>query len=308
MWRRGLILLCATGSCLLAQTDLSRELRGKFESELKDIDSRFDGVFGASFVDLTSREKIGIHDDNIFPTASTIKVPVLIELFRQADQNPAILRKQLPVTSKTQVAGSGILKILGDGTSSLALGDLARLMINLSDNTASNMVIDAVGIVNVNRLIESLGLKTMKLQRRMMDSASVVAGRDNISSPADAAAIMTRIAQCDLPVSKAGCNEIRRILEIPQSAHPAKEPILRNIPIAFKWGATEGVAAAWAIVNLPDRPYVFAIMTTYGADADATLRAASDAAWRYYSRLARANEYGDRSPLDAVRKERPGPQ
>ena len=57
-------------------------------------------------------------------------------------------------------------------------------------------------------------------------------------------------------------------------------------------------------MNLPDRPYVFAIMTTYGTDNAATVRSASEAAFRYYSRLARANPYGGRVPLDVIRKER----
>ena len=71
-----------------AQTDMRVELRKKFEAELQKLNDSFDGAFGAQFVDLTDGQKISINAENIFPTASTIKVPILIELFRQADQKP----------------------------------------------------------------------------------------------------------------------------------------------------------------------------------------------------------------------------
>ena len=277
-----------------AQVVLKEELKRKFETELHRVDTAFDGVAGAQFIDLTSGEKTSLNADTVFPTASVIKVPVLIEFFRQAEKKPAMLTERRNITANNRTGGSGILKILGDGTSALALEDLARLMINLSDNTASNLVIDEVGMANVNSLITSLDLKQMKLQRRMMDSAALGRGVDNISSPADGAAIMARIARCDLPVSRESCAKVRQILEIPQDAHPAKDFIPRNIPIAFKWGSNDGVSTVWAIVNQPGRPYVMSIMATYAGDATATVRALSSAAWMYYSRLAEANPFGTR--------------
>jgi beta-lactamase class A len=279
-----------------AQVDLKQELKHKFEAELHRVDAAFDGVAGAEFIDLTSGEKIGFNSGAVLPTASVIKVPVLIELYRQAESKPGLLTERREITAKTQAGGSGLLKMLGDGTSALAVEDLAKFMINISDNTAANMVIDEVGMDNVNKLIGSLGLKQMKLKRRMMDSAAQARDDDNVASPAEGAEIMARIARCELPVSKESCGKIRRILEIPQEPHPSKDPIPRQIPIAFKWGGNEGVSTAWAIVNQPGRPYVMSIMTTYAGDAAPTVRALSAAAWTYYSRLARANAYGTRVP------------
>ncbi len=297
MQGKALILFCAavlTGFPTAAQVDLKQELKRKFETELHRADATFDGVAGFQFIDLTSGEKIGLNADSIFPTASVIKVPVLIEFFRQAEKKPGMLAERRAITTKNQTAGSGILKILGDGTSALALEDLARLMINLSDNTASNIVIEEVGIANVNNLIASLGLRQMKLARRMMDFAAQARGEDNVSSPADGAAIMARIARCDLPLSKESCAKVRQFLETPQDAHPAKDPIPHNIPIAFKWGSNEGVATVWAIVNQPGQPYVMSIMTAHGGDSGPTIRALSAAAWTYYSRLAKANSFDAR--------------
>jgi beta-lactamase class A len=157
---------------------------------------------------------------------------------------------------------------------------------------------------NVNDLIASLGLRTMKLQRKMLDRERQARGEDNISSPADAATLMTKIARCDLPISKPSCDRARQILEIPQPSHPGKDPIPSDIPIAFKWGGNTGVSTAWAIVDLPGRPYVFAIMTSFGMDNAPAVRAASAAAFEYFSLLAGANPYGGR--VSPPRNPRPG--
>lgn len=285
------------------QLDMRRELRTKFETELKKVNDDFEGVFGAQFVDLTDHHKIGINADGTFPTASAIKVTILLELFRQADQNPALLKQQRPFIANAQTANSGMARLLSPG-SLIAVEDVAKMMINLSENTATNMLIDEVGMDNVNKLIASLGLTRTKLQRKMLASELQAAGQDNLSSPSDAATLMTKITQCELPLSKASCERARQILEIPQDPHPAKDPIPRNIPIAFKWGGNEGVSTGWAIVNLPDRPYVFAIMTTFGLENAKAVRAASEAGFRYFSQLARANAYGGRVPLEVMKKER----
>jgi beta-lactamase class A len=275
--------------------DLRAQVREKFETKLKSIDATFDGVLGAEFVDLTDGRVVALNAGSVFPTASTIKVAVLIEIFRQSEAKPGLLTQQRAFTATEHTAGSGMARLIGSG-SSLALQDIAKLMINLSENTATNAIIDEVGTDNVNRLTASMGLKSMRLQRKMLESEAQAENKENIASPEDAAKIMTMIARCQIPTSAASCAAIRQIMEIPQPPHPAKDSIPKDIPVAFKWGGMEGVSVGWGIVSLPQRPYVFAIMTTYGQEpqSGATVRAVSEAAFDYYSRLARANEYGAR--------------
>jgi beta-lactamase class A len=278
-----------------AELSLRAEVKEKFETKLKRMDATFDGVLGAEFVDLTDGQVVALNAGSVFPTASTIKVAILIELFRQAEAKPGLLTQQRPFTATERTTGSGMARLIGSG-SSLALQDIAKLMINLSENTATNVIIDEVGMDNVNRLAASLNLKSMRLQRKMLESEEQAKNKENIASPDDAAKIMTMIARCKIPVSPASCAAIRHIMEIPQPPHPAKDPIPKDIPVAFKWGGMEGVSVGWGIVSLPRRPYVFAIMTTYGQEpqSGATVRAVSEAAFDYYSRLARANQYGAR--------------
>jgi beta-lactamase class A len=288
-----MLALALSTSPLVAQEDLQDEVRRKFELELAKIDDAFEGTFGAQFVDLETGAKISHNADYVTPTASAIKVTILIELFRQAEAKPGLLAEQRPFSADQNTARSGMARLISPG-SSLSLEDIAKLMINLSENSATNILIDEVGMQKVNDLIGTLGLPTMKLRRKMLDRASQARGEDNVSSAADAATLMTKIARCELPVSKASCARVRQILEIAQPDHPGKDPIPSNIPIAFKWGGNTGVSTAWAIVDLPGRPYVFAIMTSFGVENAPAVRAASAAAFEYFSLLAGANPYGGR--------------
>jgi beta-lactamase class A len=288
----GMIVLTLGAAPLYGQASPEVDMRRKFEAELSKIDADFEGVFGAQFVDLTTGEKISLHADQVTATASAIKVAILIELFRQADAKPGLLKEQRPFTPAAG-DGGGMARLISP-SSSLSLEDIAKLMINLSENNATNILIDEVGMQNVNSLIATLGLTKMKLQRKMLERDKQARGEENISSPADGATLMTKIAKCDLPISKTSCDRVREILEIAQPDHPGKDPIPNNIPIAFKWGGLTGVSTAWAIVDLPGRPYVFAIMTAFGTDNAPAVRAASAAAFGYFSRLAGTNPYGSR--------------
>jgi beta-lactamase class A len=287
-----LVLLAATTRAA-PETDLRADLRVKFEARLKAINDNFEGVFGASFIDLTDGHKINFNADAVMPTASAIKVAVLAELLRQADAKPGMLAKQAAFVPSENTSTSGMARLIGPG-SLLSLEDLAKMMINLSENTATNLLIDEVGMTNVNQLTGSAGLKSIKLRRKMLDYDSQAANQENVASAGDAALLMMKVANCTLPLSKVSCVTMRKILEIPKTPFPATDPIPKDIPVAFKPGSLEGVLSGWGIVGLPERPYVFAIMTTYGTTNATAVRDASAAGFDYFWRLGRANQYGAR--------------
>lgn len=284
--------------------DMRKDLRAKFEASLKKINDDFEGAFAAAFIDLTDGQRVMINPDAVMATASTIKVSILVELFRQAEQKPGLLKQQRPFKANEATGRGGMGRLLS-ADSAVSVEDIAKMMINLSENTATNLLIDEVGMDAVNKNNVAMGLKTMKLRRKMLDSDSQARGDENVSSTADAATLMYKIATCDLPVSKDSCARIRQIMEIPQPDHPAKDPIPANVPVAFKWGGLEGVSNGWGIVNLPDRPYIFIVNTNYGPrDPSATVRGASQLAFDYYGRLARSNEYGSRVAAPVMAKAR----
>jgi beta-lactamase class A len=239
------------------EPDLRAELRAKFEARLKAIDDSFEGVFGASFIDLTDGHKVSFNADAVMPTASAIKVAVLAELLRQADAKPGMLKMQVAFVPSENTSTAG----------------MARL---------------------VNHLTGAAGLKSIKLRRKMLDYDTQAANQENVANAGDAALLMMKVANCALPLSKDSCATMRRILEIPKTPFPATDPIPKDIPLAFKPGSLEGVLSGWGIVGLPGRPYVFAIMTTYGTTNATAVRDASAAGFDYFWRLGRANQYGAR--------------
>ncbi len=290
---------------LAAQEAHLEILAEKLQAELEEIAWGFDGVAGIHVVDLTDDRHFDVDGDLVFPQASAIKISILLELFRKAESEPGLLRRRVDMTDAVRTLGSGVLFHLTDGGSSLSLEDYAIYMIVYSDNTATNVLIDALGMDAINRLSASLGAPDTKVQRKMIRPEASARGDENISTPSDAARIMMRIAACDLPMSEASCHRVREILEIPKPG-PVRRPVPGNVPIAFKPGGITGVATVWALVLLPDRPYVLTVMSNYGGDGDRLVEAASAAAYRYFSKLSGATPYGTRVPLDVKRRVRGG--
>jgi beta-lactamase class A len=290
---------------LAAQEPHLQILREKFQEELQGIVHDFDGVAGVHVVDLAGGQRFDVNGSLVFPQASAIKVVILLELFRRAETEPAIRRKRIELTRATRTGGSGVLQVLTDGGSALSLEDHAIYMVLHSDNTSTNILIDELGMDAINRLAASLGAPGTLVQRRMIDSESSARGRENISTPREAALIMERIAKCDVPMSPAGCARVREILEISKSG-PVRTPVPSSVPIAFKPGGITGVATVWALVGLPGRPYVLSVMTNYGGNGNAVIEAVSAAAYGYFTKLAGATPYGTRVPLDVLRRVNPG--
>ena len=106
------------------------------------------------------------------------------------------------MNNDVRTGGSGVLHHLSDGGSALSLEDYAIYMIVYSDNTATNVLIDELGMEAINALSMSLGASNTKLQRKMIQPEESVRGNENLSTPLDAARIMERIASCDLPMSE----------------------------------------------------------------------------------------------------------
>jgi beta-lactamase class A len=283
-------------------------LKEKLLQDLTRISNDFDGVMGVEVVDLTDSSRIGVNQNLVFPQGSAIKIPILLELFRRADRDASLLGTRHSISKATRTGGSGVLQFFTDGGSELSNEDLAILMITLSDNGATNMLIDALGMDSVNRTMASLGLEQTKLQRRMISPASSARGEENISTPAEAATVMARLSRCELPLSKSACARVREILELPKN-EAVRSVIPDDIPVASKPGGIVGVSTSWALVALPDRHFVITVMTNYGGgDGDAAIREAAKAALAYFTRLQRATPYGTRVPRSVFEATRTPPR
>lgn len=252
-------------------------VRQKTEARLQEIVAGTRGALGLAAVDLTSGERFGVNEDFLFPQGSAIKIPILLEVYKQAAEGKLKLTDSLRVSQQSQVGGSGVLQYLGDNTSQLSVRDLCVLMIVLSDNTATNLLIELVGRENVNQTLASLGFAHTRLQRKMMD---------------EAARLMEMLYKGEV-LTRAACDDLLSILQIPKEGE-LKAGLPDTVPVAFKPGSIPGVRTEWAIVYLKERPYVVVVMENYGLaeEAAAAMKEISRTLYDYFWRRGNATRYG----------------
>ncbi len=146
-------------------------------------------MLGVAILDLGTGHELLVHPDEVFPQASSIKIAVLAELYHQDGESAdgksgrARLNDSYTVRRSDLVADSDIMGGLTPGVTKLTNRDLATMMVPVSDNSATNVLIDLVGMDNVKQLMDSLGLKNTQLRRKMMDLKAAAEGRENISTP-----------------------------------------------------------------------------------------------------------------------------
>lgn len=166
-------------------TDPRLTLEERIEAELKS----YDGTMGLYMDDLKGNV-ITRFPDEPFETASTIKVYILAALFDAIEQGKASLKDMLTCEERFWIDGSGILGSLEVGTT-LSVKNVATLMIIVSDNIATNMLIDYLGIDSINACIQKLGCKDTKLHN-VLDFAKY--HQLGTTTPRDYASMFVRIA------------------------------------------------------------------------------------------------------------------
>src|SRR3712207_5016623 len=163
---------------------------GEIEREFAE----FAGTGGIAAKHLGTGEEIRINADDLTATASTIKVPILIELFRQVEAGEVRLEDRLAVNEAIRAPGSGVLRELSLGVE-LTVRDHATLMIVVSDNTSTNLLIDLVGRERVNQTMAEFGFRQTRLRQRL-DFPAIGPDARNLAgtTPGELAAIMEALA------------------------------------------------------------------------------------------------------------------
>jgi len=136
------------------------------DAALAAVADRLPGTLGVAIRYLPDGPTFALNADRPFPPASVIKVPVLVEVFAQAATGHLDLAQRIPLRAKDRVGGSGVLQYLGPGLEP-SVRDLAELMIGVSDNTATNVLIELVGVAAVNARLRSLGLERTTLAGKL---------------------------------------------------------------------------------------------------------------------------------------------
>src|SRR5213082_2040172 len=285
------ILLLATS---VAQAPNKQHvLWGKLEASIADVDRNLDGVLGVAIEDLTTGQKYLLHADDVFPQASSIKIAVLVELYHQAQQGKLKLTDMYTVRASDLVADSSIMNGLTPGVTKITLRDLATMMVAVSDNSAANVLIDSVGMENVNALLDSLGLQHTRLRRKMMDLKAAGEGRENIATPREMMALLEDLYHGKV-LNKEFTNDFFKMLSTHKNSFIPRD-LPEGLKIANKPGELEGVRNDSGIVFVENRPYVICAMTSYlrrERDGEEAIRKISLETYRMFDRLARASEYG----------------
>jgi beta-lactamase class A len=270
------LLLAATASAA-PPPPVTAELRARFEKHIQEIASQVDGVVGYAIVDLTSGERIGHLERETFPTASAIKLAIVYELFKQAEQGKVRLDETMTLDRRQAVGGTGVLVEMG--TPTLSVRDYAVLMVTLSDNTATNVLIDRLGMDTIAARMRGLGLDGTKLRRHMMDTAAARRGDENVSTP-DELVRLLRTMNDNMPDAIA-------LLKKPKE-NRLRKGLPEGVESADKSGELEGVRVDAGIVFAKNRPYALCVMTTFlkdEAQGEQAIEKISRVAYEYFSRL-----------------------
>jgi beta-lactamase class A len=268
------------------------ELLAKLRRRVEAVDARLDGVLGVHVEDLTSGASISVRPDEPFPTASSIKLAVLYELYRQAAEGQLDLR-ELTRPPVPRVRGGGILQELGDGVR-LSWRDLAALMMGWSDNEATNVLLRRVGMERVNARLEAAGLRATRLRRMMMDVEAARRGDENVSTPREMARLAALVGLAEgLPPGAA--KDLRAVATLADEGSPFRRGLPAGLSAVSKPGSLEGVRCEAAFVALPGRPYAAAVMSAYlrrESEGEAAIAELSAAIHDTFDRLARSSDLG----------------
>ena len=141
---------------------------GRLQSRLQEISDAFPGVIGVAVRDIKTGEEVSINGDRLFPMASVYKVPIMVEVFRQIEARKFSLDDRIELGDEHRTLGSGVLTLLSNGLKP-TVKDLITLMIILSDNEATDILLKKVGSENVTAAMRSIGLNNIRVDRTTFD-------------------------------------------------------------------------------------------------------------------------------------------
>ncbi len=241
------------------------------KSDLDQLISKHQGKVALFAKNLKTGETVAINADEPVATASVIKLPVMIEAFYQYKAGKLDLTKKLSLTKDQQVPGSGILAYIQPDVT-LSVLDTITLMMIVSDNTATNMTLDQVGIPNVDARIAAMGLKNTYLYKKVFrpaegpmpaDQPKFGLGKTTAREMAEA---LESIYRCDLK-DQALCDQMLKIMR-GQQDHSMVPRYIESDPgfphpewIADKIGALDEVRNDVALVMYKGTPMIISAFT-----------------------------------------------
>lgn len=259
------------------------------ESAIRQRVARESGDYGIAVIDVETGRSIGVNDRLVLHAASTMKVPVLLELYRRAADGRIALDDRITVKSTFRsIADTShytlsaaddseheLYTMVGQSTT---YRDLARRMIVRSSNLATNILIDVLSADSIQATTERVGGFGMRVLRGVEDGPAYEAGMNNVTNARGFANVLASIARCDI-LPRRECDEVHEILAAQEFNAMIPAGLPAGTRVAHKTGWITGIQHDGAIV-LPEGspPYVLVVLSRNGADTLTVQRVAADVA------------------------------
>ena len=236
-------------------------LRGELEAVLRG----YPGVAGVSVIDLKTGERLSIRGDETYPSASLIKVVVLVTLLDEVNKGTIRLDERMSLLARDRVGGSGVLQYMGSGLN-LTVGDAAYLMITLSDNTATNILLDHLDVKTVWAKMEALGLPHTKIHSKTFRRATSIAMDSSVkyglgvTTPNETARLFEMLYR-GRAVSPAMDSLAIEMLKQNQDFTKLVRWLPDTVSAAHKTGEVDQARSDCGIVYAPQNPFIACVMT-----------------------------------------------
>jgi beta-lactamase class A len=289
---RLLTLALVSFGVLCGQTAVAGLFEEKLLQRIRSYDAAFDGVVGMAAIDLTSGRAVSYNGDVVFPQASAIKIPIMIQMYRAERAGEFRFSDTVTLTQEDLAGGSGhIQKELKRGPVTITVADLVRAMIETSDNTATNKCIRMARMERVNRTLDELGLLRTRLRRMMIDPAAAARNEENVSTPLEMVRLVEMIYRGEV-VDETASREMLETMKLVKAA--MRRAVPESVEVASKPGGLSGVRCETGIVFLPGKPFALSVTSTYLGGDDNPVGEVTGMVYSHFERLARANRYGHR--------------
>lgn len=263
-----LILLCLVapfcGPSLAADPTL--------ESRIAPLAKAHKGRVAVAVKNLKTGEEFHLNADDRMPTASLIKLPIMVETYWQAAEQKVKLDTKLTLTDKDKVPGSGILRDNFSDGATFQLRDAVRLMIVFSDNTATNLVLDQIGISSTNTRMEKLGFKNTRINAKVYRGSTTSIDPDATkkyglgSTTAREMVQLLEAIEAGKVVSPEACREMVKTLKACDDKTMFARFLPAGMELAHKTGTVSDARTSAGIVYTKSGPVALCVLTTDNED------------------------------------------
>lgn len=256
---------------LSATADSSASVDEQFAKSMDELLEGHRGIVSAAAMNLSTNEAYYFDADRPMPTASLIKLPIMAATYRAAEQGKVDLDAVITLREEDKVPGSGILTTNFSPGAKLSLRDAIRLMIAYSDNTATNLVIDQIGLATTTESMQKLGLPNTRLHAKVYrrDTSLDVARSKEFglgsTTSREMLSLVTSLVKGNLASSDA-CAEMREHLLACEDRTKVPRRIPASVKIAHKTGAVSATRCDAGVIESSAGPIVFCFLTTGNTD------------------------------------------